>query len=312
VIFYFFDEFFYYYSNKKIMSTSDRKDLFLKTLWDILNEQSVTIKTQLPRFQHLWSQYWNLPGVEFPEVRRVVLDRDRFLTDLPYRLECVRTLENAMTDAYFVIKAIITMLFRDYIDSGKIMEDFDPEDVRSVSFLIADQLVGSLLQFVSMEPMLIPIGFIVVAKNKAMMKLKGRTLSQIIDDLANNHLPANPEEIQGILQQMVEWGYLKIEYDAEKQVERYLFIKDYTLSPSGTQKYTQKIKSIVEWAVELWRSLYNIRSIDTVIPEDYPFRDFLVETVKRAATQGYLTAHNVIENIGNYYQHCLEQGQLPP
>ena len=41
-------------------------------------------------------------------------------------------------------------------------------------------------------------------------------------------------------------------------------------------------------------------------------QEFLIETLKRASTQGFANAVNVIENIANYYQHCLDQGLEVP
>ena len=41
-------------------------------------------------------------------------------------------------------------------------------------------------------------------------------------------------------------------------------------------------------------------------------QEFLIETLKRVSTQGFANAVNVIENIANYYQHCLDQGLEVP
>jgi hypothetical protein len=285
-----------------------RKDFFLSTLWEILNEQNTTIKTQFSRLQKMWDDNWPQLPIKFPEVRRISLDMDLFHSSLPNRLECVRTLQYAMTDTYFVIKSVVTSIFKDYLGSGFVKNEFVDEDLFALKYLIGEILVGSLLQFIAMEPDLVALDIIIVAKNKAILKLKGRNLTQIHQDLEKNGIHTSPELIHGLMEQLAEHGYLTITNDEIAQVPFYRFTKDFQLSGGGMKVFLQKIKPILEWTVEIWRSLYNIRSIDTVIPDDYPYRDFLVETVKRAATQGYLTAYNVMENIGNYYQLCLDNG----
>jgi hypothetical protein len=292
--------------------TSSSKDLFLPTLWDIISEQSTTIKTQMPRLKHLWQTFWAALTMNLPDIRIIQLDKKRFFSEIPYRLECIRTLEYAMTDGFYVIKAIIDALFHQYIDSDLIQDDFGEQDAIPVSFLISENLVGSLLQFIVLDKTPIPIGFLLIAKNKSIMKLKGRTASQLLDDLHKNGFQSTLDEISNVLLEMQSLGYLAGEMDIELNEIRYKFIKDFTVSAPNEKKYQSKIKPLLEWAVELWRSLYNIRAIDTIIPDTYPYPEFLRETVARAATQGYMSAQNVIENIGNYYKMILEQKLTVP
>jgi hypothetical protein len=290
----------------------ERKDLFLTTLWVIYNEQAATIKTQVPRLQTIWKLNWESIGAQLPDIRRLPIDREKFFREIPFRLECIRTLEYAMVDGYFVIKAIFEALFKIYINKGELFYDFLDRDRTTVPFLIAEQLVGSLLQFIMMEPTVTPLGFIVIAKNKAIMKIKERTGIQILEDLQLNGFSTTISEIEHILTTLVDWGYLTQVQDPTTGGIAYRFVKDFTLSPPGQMIFNRKVKPLIEWTVELWRSLYNIRSIDTIIPDFYPQREFLVETVKHAATQGFLTAKNVIENIGDYYKLCMEHGLNPP
>jgi len=291
---------------------SGSKDLFLSTLWDILSEQAVTIKTQMPRLNNMLKDHWGKLNVQIPDVRRITLEKQRFFTDLPYRIECIRNLQFAMNDGYFVIKALVDALYNIYIGENHISEDFNDLDSIPVSFLISEQFVGSLLQFIVMDKTPIPLGFFIVAKNKMIMKLKGRSAQQIKEDLEKNDFNVQIEEINSIFQQLLELGYINKIESSNPNDPIFKFVKEFTLTAEGQALYQKKVKPLIEWAVELWRSLYNIRSIDTIIPDTYPFREFLLETVKRAATQGFATAINVIENIGNYYQLCIDQKQSVP
>jgi len=294
------------------VAVSETKDLFLPTLWDILSEQAVTIKTQMPRLLSMLQQYWGKLNVQIPDIRRTPLEKVRFMQDIPYRIECIRNLQYAMNDGYFVIKALVDALFNIYINENLISEDFNDQDAIPVSFLISEQFVGSLLQFIVMDKTPIPMGFFIIAKNKMIMKLKGRSATQIREDLEKNGFNVSTEEINNVLHQLLELGYINAIPTSDSNDPIYKFVKEFTLTPDGQTLFQKKVKPLIEWAVELWRSLYNIRSIDTIIPDSYPFRDYLVETVKRAATQGFATAINVIENIGNYYQECLTQNQAVP
>lgn len=266
----------------------------------------------MPRLMNLLQLYWGKLNVQIPDIRRTPLDKVRFMQDLPYRIECIRNLQYAMNDGYFVIKALVDALFNVYINENLISEDFNDLDAIPVSFLISEQFVGSLLQFIVVDKTPIPMGFIIIAKNKMIMKLKGRSASQIKEDLEKNGFSASNDEINNVLHQLLELGYINAIPSSDPSDPVYKFIKEFTLTTEGQALFQKKVKPLIEWAVELWRSLYNIRSIDTIIPETYPFREFLMETVKRAATQGFATAVNVIENIGNYYQECINQNQSVP
>ena len=101
---------------------------------------------------------------------------------------------------------------------------------------------------------------------------------------------------------MIELGYVSSEIKPDSGENIYKFVKDFSLSENGQKIFNKKIKPLLEWTIALWRSLFNIRSLDTPIPIDYPHREFLEETVKRAATQGFLSAYNVMENIADYYE----------
>jgi len=293
------------------LSTIQKKDLFLSTLGDILSEQSTTIRTQMPRLRNILEDYWKILKVTLPEIRPVVINKERFLThpsDLTYRIECVRSLQYAMMDLFFVIKAIAELLFNQYLSSDLISQDFSEQDKVPLSFLISEFFIGALLQFVSIDHSSIPTGFIVIAKNKALMKLKGRTSQQLLDDLEKNGFSSNIQEIDSILCFLTDLGYLSMEEEVTTNENRYKFIKDFKLTPEGEGIFQKKIRPVLDWAIEMWRSVYNVRSIDVIVPDNYPYREFLTETVKRAATQGYETAYNVMENIGNYYEICLNKG----
>ena len=80
---------------------------------------------------------------------------------------------------------------------------------------------------------------------------------------------------------------------------------DFKLSEEGESFYRNNIFPVLEWCVGLWRSMYNIRELDVVIPDSYKWKSFLEKTVAKAATQGFMTCYWVIKNIRKYYEMII-------
>jgi len=288
-------------------------DNFLRTLLQVVKEKSSNIKAQIPRLHKLWVQFWgDNTQIELKSIRPVDVDDNRFISDLKYRITVVRNLEYAMNDGFFVVKLIIESVFNSYIDSDLISEDFINDDLVAAKLMISDILVGSLLQFIVLEKKSIPIPYIIIAKNKILMKIKALSISRIVDDLKKYGFEVSNEYVSSVLNDMIELGYVSDEIDIDTGQIVYKFVKDFSLSVDGQIKFDKKIKPLLEWTISIWRSLFNIRSLDTPIPNDYPHRNFLEETVKRAATQGFISAHNVMGNIAKYYENILENNLKVP
>ncbi len=288
-------------------------DNFLRTLLEVVKEKSSNIKAQIPRLHKLWVQFWGETQIELKTIRSVVVDDKRFISDLKYRIEVVKNLQHAMNDGFFVVKSIVESIFNNYIDSDLISEDFSNTDLVAAKLMISDILVGSLLQFIVLEKSSIPIPFIIIAKNKALMKIKALSVSRIVNDLKKNGFEVSNEYVSSVLNDMIELGYISSQKVIDSDEIVYKFVKDFSLSEAGQRTFNQKIKPLLEWTIAIWRSLFNIRSLDTPIPQNnYPHHEFLEETVKRAATQGFTSAHNVMENIANYYEIIIEKNLKVP
>ncbi len=288
-------------------------DNFLRTLLQVVKEKSSNIKAQIPRLHKLWVQFWgDNTQIELKTIRPVVVNDNRFISDLKYRITVVRNLEYAMNDGFFVVKLIVESVFNSYINSELMSEDFINDDLVAAKLMISDILVGSLLQFIVLEKSSIPIPYIVIAKNKALMKIKALSIDRIVNDLKKNGFEVSNEYVSSVLNDMIEIGYVSGEKDIDTGQIVYKFVKDFSLSEAGQIKFDKKIKPLLEWTISIWRSLFNIRSLDTPIPNDYPHRNFLEETVKRAATQGFLSAHNVMGNIAKYYENTIENNLKVP
>ena len=174
----------------------------------------------------------------------------------------MQNLQYAMTDTYTVIKTLLYVIYTRYLSGNySITEDFSEEDSIPASFRIAEILVGSLLQLITAEKPPIPLGFLIIAKNHSMLKLKGRTLAQIQEDFTVNNFPFQAEEIGSVLQQMIEMGYLKESMDEQTEEIRYWLVEEFNLTPDGEKLFMKKVRPLLDWAIEMWRSLFNIRSL---------------------------------------------------
>jgi hypothetical protein len=283
------------------------KDKFLTVLLETVKELHFLIKNQYPRIQKMWELHWTALAVDLPAISTMEINSLSFTSDITYRIEVLRTLQFAMKDAYFLIKLIVDSIFQIYIGKSLISEDFSECDIVPASFLISERLIGSLLQFIMFDQSEIPMGYLVIAKNKAMMKIKPLSSKRIASVMEKSNFSTNEDEIHTIMKKMHDYEYVDLNIDDTSKEIAYKFNKDFELTPEGNLLYKKKILPVIEWTIGMWRSLYNIRSLDITIPKDYFHSEYLQESVSRAATQGFATAYNVIENIANYYSLMLKE-----
>ena len=221
-----------------------------------------------------------------------------------------------MVDGYYAVKSIVDTLFNKYFDeSALFLRDFNEVDRPPVKFLASEALLGSLLQFVEAESDLVPLKYLIVAKNRAMLKLKGLSAKKIQERMSSSGIECKIEEIRKIMNRLIATGYVS-KRKRKKEISpgniitfiEYRWIKDVVLSDEGDKFYNVKIDPLISWAVQLWRTMYNIRELDVVIPEYYNYRNFLTKTVAKAATQGFKNSYWVVKNLQKYYDLVLNDG----
>ena len=283
-------------------------DKFLDTLLEVVSTQQSFIKSQSFRLDTLWKSHWVSFGA-IPTLTPFQLDPHKFRMELSYRIEILRKLQEAMETGFLLLEAIMEVLFQQYFSSELIKTEFSSEDLIPLSLKVNDMLVGSLLQFMQDARVSIPIGFIAIAKYKTLMALVPLPVSRMVEEMSNEGFACDSDTIDATMKYLADLGYVKIHSDLDQQEQEhtYRFVKEFQLSPRGENTFIQEIKPLLDWMVGMWQSLYNVRSLDTPIPEDYPYRDELASIVSQAATQGCRASHAVIQNIGNYYETLLNQ-----
>lgn len=236
------------------------------------------------------------------------------MAEHPYKIEVLKALEVSLIDGYYAIKDVVTTLYRQYFnDSKQFKEDFVEADRIPVVFKTADVLIGSLLQFLTTERDLIPLVYLVAAKNRSILRLKERSDAKILNNLRSNGFEKKLSDIHNVMDQLESLGFVskrrltdeeKGNSDANGGQYAYTWNKgnDFSLTEAGEKQFRKKILPIVEWCIGLWRTMYNIRELDVIIPQSYKWRNYLEQTVRKAATQGFMTTYWVIKNIRKYYE----------
>ncbi|MHA1745457.1 MAG: hypothetical protein ACTSWW_05630 [Promethearchaeota archaeon] len=283
-------------------------DRFLNTLLEVVSTQQSFIKAQSFRLDRLWKSHWASFGA-IPTLTPFDLDPHKFSMELPYRIEILRKLQGAMETGFLLLEAIVDILFQHYFSSELIKTEFSSEDLIPLSLKVNDMLVGSLLQFVRDARVSIPVGFIAIGKYKTLMTLIPLPVFRMVEEMTNEGFTCDFDTIDATMKYLGDLGYVEVHTDPDQQNQErtYRFVKEFQLSPKGEKTFLMDIKPLIDWMVAMWQSLYNVRSLDTPVPEAYPHREELASIVSQAATQGYRTSHAVIQNIANYYETLIGQ-----
>jgi hypothetical protein len=291
------------------------KDLFLSTLWEIIDKEINFIKTQMPRFHKYWNQYFIAIEPNPHIIQLFEANKDEFFDNDKYKVEILKKLEQSLMEGYYAVKTVVITLFHKYFQNSELFcNTFIEEDRHAVIFMAAEKLIGSLLQFLSTEKDIVPLKCLITAKNRSMLKLKGLNDERILENLRGSGFEVSIENLHNVMEELISEGYVSKRglTDAEKEGKDptclyfYKWIKDYKLTPAGDTAYRRNILGIIEWAVELWRTMFNFRELDVVIPEDYKWKSFLDKTVSKAATQGFMNAYWIVKNITKYYEMIIQ------
>ena len=156
-------------------------DLFLLTLWKIIKKDKAFIQSQMPRFTKLWGQHLAEIEPAPHTIREIPVSKIDFFENDQKKLIILRKLEISLVDGYYAVKSVVETLFVKYFqDSELFLNNFKESDRIHAKYIAAEALLGALLQFISSENELVPLKYLIVAKNRSMLKLKGLTDKRIL------------------------------------------------------------------------------------------------------------------------------------
>lgn len=231
--------------------TKDVEDEFLNILYGVILEQ------------------FNQKSHLFPQIN---IDKEKFLNDTDYRIEVLKTIIFSFEDGVHFIKSLLTTLYQSYFnDSKQFKEDYSNLDQIILKYYVAKNFLGDLIQYNQLDHELIPLKYILIAINYIMMKLKGLTEKEIIENLKKINIEITLAKLQNIMKEIIKEGIIKQKKKEGKTY--YIADNELELSEAGTIKYNQTIRPLVEWFTHFWRKFYNIRELNVIVERNPPPSD---------------------------------------
>jgi hypothetical protein len=129
-------------------------------------------------------------------------------------------------------------------------------------------------------------------------------LEEISTMLSKDGVELTPYAINETMLRFADLGLITVDTD---DPALYLHVKKLELSADQERAVQSGFFPIVEWAIETWRTMFNIRELNTPIPDSYPRKDALSRIVSYAATQGYTYAHYCMSELKRYFQLCQQE-----
>ncbi len=282
------------------------EDDFLDKLVEVVHKLSNIVKTQSYRFKTKWDNYLK-PLNEKPHiVRQIPLDKEKFLEEIDYRIQVLKTVEQAVVDGFYCIKTLLQTLYQSYFDSELFKKDFSEEDQLILKYLVAKEILGNLIQFNKLDHESVPLKYNIIARNYTLIKMKGQTDIEILDSLKKLNLrEIKVSELNKLMKEIKADGIINI----TKKDKNYFYElnKELELSNEGSQRYNVILRPLIDFPTSFWRSFYNIRELNVTPDKNFKYRDFLLKVLIKSATQGYAPTHYVFKNLVKYYEKIQEE-----
>ena len=286
--------------------TEVSEEEFLTKLLDVVYKLSNIAKTQSYRFRKKWDEYLKPLNKKPHIIRQIPLDKDKFLSDIDYRIKILKKVENAIADGFHSIKSLLQTLYGTYFDSELFKKDFSEEDQLVLKYFTAKQILGNLIQYNKMDHESVPMKYNIMARNYTLIKLKGQTDTEVLDNLKKlNITEINLAELNNIMREIKSDGIITIKKKGKNNF--YELKKEFELSPEGKKQYNQVLQPLVDYPTGFWRSFYNIRELNVNPDENCTHQDFLMKVLVKSATQGYAPMHYVFKNLVKYYEKIKEE-----
>ncbi len=285
-------------------------DFNLKLL-EVLKKLASIANAQSARFKFKWEEYLN-PINDKPSLIRKIpqpINEERFCSSADYRIEILKIIENALVDGYYLIKNLVSTLYNQYFNNSALLQqDFITKDQITLKYLVAKEILGNLIQYNKMDPDTVPLKYNIIARNYLIIKLQGINLEEIMDNLKKLNRVVSKEDLIKAMEEIQEDGLLNIE---KKDDTLFYTLKEpLKLSEEGEYNYNLKLRALVEFPTQFYRSFYNIRELNVTPSNEMKYKDFLMQVLSKAAIQGFPSTHYVIKHLIIYYEKLKEMEQV--
>ncbi len=286
--------------------TEVSEEQFLNKLYEVIHKLSGIVKTQSPRFKKKWDEYFEPLNIKPHIVRQIPLDKDRFLKEIDYRITVLKNVEQATLDGFYLVKTLLQTFYGSYFDSELFKNDFSKEDQLILKYFVAKEILGNLIQYNKLDHESVPLKYNIIARNYTLIKLKGQTNHEILDNL-------NKLNIQNIKLGDVENFMNEIESDGIIKTKKkgkdydYSLKKELELTKEGKKYYCQILQPLVDFPTLFFRSFFNIRELNVTLDQNVSYRDFLQKILLKTATQGFSPTNYVFKNLVKYYEKIRDE-----
>jgi len=286
--------------------TEVSEEEFLNKLLEVVYKLSNIAKTQAYRFNTKWDEYFKQLNEKPHLVHQIHLDKEKFLNQIDYRIEVLKNVEQSLVDGFHTIKSLLITLYNRYFESELFRKDFSEEDQIILKYLVAKEILGNLIQYNKMDHDSVPIKYNIIARNYPLIKLKGQSDQEILDNLNKLNIEnINLTNLNEIMEEIKADGIIDIKKKGETNI--YELKKQLELTKEGALHYKALLAPLVDWPTLFWRSFYNIRELNVTPKETIPYYDFLNKVLIRSATQGFSPTHYVFKNLVKYYEKIKEE-----
>jgi len=280
--------------------TNVSEEEFLNKLFTVAYKLYTIASTQTHRFKREWDEHLTSLKEEPHLIRYIKVEKEKFLTDIDYRIEALNTIKLSFEDGFHSIKSLLTALYNSYFEDSEIfLSNFNKEDRIILKYFVAKEILGNLIQYNQLDHETVPLKYNILARNYLLIKFKGQKTTEIIDNLKKINIQLKANQLRTYMHEIALDGFLNkskrgkyLSYSIKKELE---------LSEEGKKTYNQTISRLVDWPTLFYRSYYNVRELNVTITDDSPHSEFINKVLQKAATQGYTACHYVFSNLVEYY-----------
>lgn len=286
--------------------TNVNEEVFLNKLYDVVYKLSTIAKTQSYRFKKEWDE--NLESLkEKPHlIRQIPREKEKFLTDIDYRIKILNTVKLSFEDGVHSIKSLLNALYRSYFDDSDIFtSSFTEQDQIILKYLVAKEILGNLIQYNQLDHESVPLKYNILARTYLLIKFKGQRDTEILENLKKINIKLKRPKLKKIMGEIISDGFIN-----KTKKGRYLYYhlqQELDLSEEGKKKFNQTIRPLVDWPTLFYRSYYNVRELNVTVDGDVKYPDYLNKVLLKAATQGYSACHYIFNNLVRYYEKLKEE-----
>ena len=286
--------------------TNVTSEEFLTKLFSVVYKLYTIAKTQSDRLKKEWDEnFASLPDQPHL-VRSIKAEKEKFLTDIDYRIKVLNTIKLSFEDGFHSIKSILTALYNSYFEDSEIFtQNFNKDDQKILKYLVGKEILGNLIQYNQLDHETVPLKYNILARNYLIIKFKEQSATSINENLKKIKVNLKLPALKKILGKIIADGFFK-----KKKVGKHIYYslpKELELSEKGKLTYNQTIRPLVDWPTLFYRSYYNVRELNVTVDGDCKHPEFLNKVLLKAATQGYIACHYVFKNLVIYYEKLKEE-----